>query len=112
MSEGRRSPLRGELFWVELPEIGRKPALVVSNNVRNERTSDVVVARVTSAPKPDIATVVALADHSGAIAGRVLCDSLHTVPQRHLVERAGALPRRTMDAVDRGLALALGLTSM
>ena len=67
---------RGQVYWATFDaSIGRKPWLVVSNNARNRRLGDVLVARITSSPKPRISSIVEL-PHGECIAGSVLCDDI------------------------------------
>ncbi len=90
--------------------IGEKPVLVVSNNIRNRNLRDVVVARITTAGKPDLPSIVTLPPGEPVV-GRVLCDDLSTVSKEHLSRHAGGLSRATMHAVDSGLRVALALST-
>ncbi len=104
------APLRGQVFFASLGSIGEKPVLVVSNNTRNRILNDVLVARITTAPKPDIPSIVLL-PHNEPVSGHVLCDDLSTVSKGLLTKPAGGLSRPTMNAVDDSLRVALGLTT-
>lgn len=103
-------PLRGQVFFADLGKVGRKPVLVVSNNIRNRRLGDVIVARITTASKPDIPSIVQL-PNGEPVVGRVLCDDLSTVSRDILTRSAGGLSQRSMRAVDDGLRVALGLST-
>ncbi len=61
--------------WFDLGDIGRKPGLVVSNNVRNRQLGTVLVARVTTSNSPSLQSIVELS-HADHFTGRVLCDDL------------------------------------
>src|SRR5438477_10643089 len=102
------SPLRGQVFFVRYPGVGEKPAVVVSNNPRNRALRDVLVARISTAPKPKIASIVEL-PHGEPIVGAVLCDDLSPVEKSDLVRAAGGLSARAMSLVDAGLKVALAL---
>lgn len=82
--------------------------LVVSNSTRNRILSDVIVARITSAPKPDIPSIVSLPDGEPVV-GRILCDDLTTMSKEALSRSAGGLSRQTMQRVDFALKEALGI---
>jgi len=101
-------PLRGQVFFADLGEIGVKPVVVVSNNARNRRLADIVAARITTGPKPELPSIVPLPDHEPLV-GRVVCDHIVTVLKRDLRRAVGGLSRRTMAAVDEGLRAALAL---
>jgi mRNA interferase MazF len=109
MTSRDASPLRGQVFFADLPNIGEKPVVVVSNNVRNRALRDVLVARITTASRPDIASVVPIPDGEPVV-GRVLCDDVSQLPKSSFMRLAGGLSRPTMRAVDEGLRVALGLT--
>ena len=101
------TPLRGRVYWADLG-YGRKPWLVVSNNRRNARLDDCLVARISTTSKPpDEPTVVGLTSED-QLAGWVLCDDVTTAFRDELTE-AGALTRATMERVNDGLRAALAL---
>lgn len=100
-------PLRGQVFEVELPGIGRKLWLVVSNNQRNRALDDVLAVRLTTSRKPAIPTVVELTPADGQFVGRVLCDDIGPLYKDELGPAKGALSATTMRRVDIGLRAAL-----
>ncbi|MGH9000513.1 MAG: type II toxin-antitoxin system PemK/MazF family toxin [Acidimicrobiia bacterium] len=86
-----------------------EPGVIVSNNGRNRsRWPTVHVVRVTTAPKPQLETIVELGHHEG-IKGRIICDDLTFVFKEHLGKRMGALTPGTMRVVDRALKAVLAL---
>lgn len=100
---------RGQVYWATFDaSVGRKPWLVVSNNARNRRLDDVLVARITSSPKPRISSIVEL-PHGECVAGSVLCDDIIAMYEDDAPELAGALSPGAMRRVDAALAAALGL---
>lgn len=101
--------VRGQVYWATFDSaVGRKPWLVVSNNVRNKNLSDVLVARITTTPKPRISSIVEL-QPGECVVGSVLCDDMITMYEDDNPQLAGALSPVTMRKVDRALAAALGL---
>ena len=103
-------PLRGQVFEAEIPEVGRKLWLVVSNNARNSAFHDVLVVRMTTtAPKAPRAAVVALDKQRDGFGGWVVCDDLGPLPRALLGSARGALSPGTMRLVDNGLRAALGI---
>jgi len=106
-------PLRGQVYDVDLPGIGRKPLLIVSNNQRNQRLGDVLVVRITTAPRPPLPTIIELAPGDRPLVGRILCDDIFVLPKDRLAGRTkGALTPSTMRRVEHGLAQALGNTTL
>jgi mRNA interferase MazF len=101
-------PLRGQVYFADLELETEKPVVVVSNNARNRALGTVLVARITTAPKPALRSIVPL-PHGEPLTGKVLCDDLRMLAKSHLVRHGGGLSRQTMSAVDAGLKEALGL---
>ena len=59
MSVAELVPVRGRVYMADLGH-GEKPFLVVSNNARNTKLGDCLGVRITTSPKPDIASIVPL----------------------------------------------------
>jgi mRNA interferase MazF len=100
--------LRGQVIWFQLREYGRKPGVVVSHDTRNRALRSALVARITTAPKPALHSIVELGDDD-PVAGRVLCDDLIEVYEDEMLQDAGTLTPASLDAVNLGLLHALGL---
>lgn len=90
------------------PQLGEKPVLVVSNNQRNAALSDVLVARITSTPRPALPTIVTL-EAGDTPDGSVLCDDIFPAYRDELWRHLGALQPGTMRRVDQALRIALGI---
>lgn len=103
-------PLRGQVWFVDIPRVGRKPFVIVSNNRRNSRLPTILAVRVTTAPQPDIPSLVRLPG-SEAVKGTVVCDDIAVVRKQRLTRAAGALSRAAMALIDGGLRAALDLGS-
>lgn len=101
------NPVRGRVYMADLGH-GAKPWLVVSNNARNTALPDCLAVRITTSPKPDLATVVPLGP-ADPLEGSVLCDDLEQLDRGELVRDVGALSLGTMVKVATGLRAALAL---
>jgi mRNA interferase MazF len=108
-------PQHGCLYWVSIPgEPGskRRPALVISPDVRNRLASDVLVipASTTLRPAP---THVKLAKGIGGVPrdSMLKCEQITTLPKHLLSETAlgGNLTARLLEDVERGVLRAIGL---
>ncbi|MGH8117224.1 MAG: type II toxin-antitoxin system PemK/MazF family toxin [Rhodanobacteraceae bacterium] len=110
---------RGEVWWAALSEPTgsgpgfRRPVLIVQSNPFNQsRINTVVVAVVTSnlalAQAPGNVRL-AKSDAGLPKASVVNVSQVLTVDRELLMLRVKALPNRTMDRVDEGLRLVLGL---
>lgn len=99
-------PARGQVYRADIGH-GPKPWLVVSNNGRNRRTSDVLAVRLTTTDR-QLATWVALGA-ADPLGGRVNTDNIETLSRDELGDYLGSLNPATMSAVDRALCTALGI---
>lgn len=100
-------PVRGRVYLADLGN-GDKPFLVVSNNARNTKLDDCLVVRITTSPKPDIASIVPLGS-GDPLVGRVLCDDIVAVFRDELKRDVGALSVPTMSQVAVALRFALSI---
>ena len=117
---GTRNPLvrRGEIYWLELPPAsgsepaGRRPVLIIQNNVGNQTSPTTIVAAITSQPRRrrypfhvPFTTQESELRHSGT----VLCEQIYTIDQARLGLLAGTLETEKMQEVDLALHISLGL---
>ena len=113
-----RFPTRGEIYYVNLdPTVGseqggRRPVLIIQNDVGNEFSPVVIVAAITSRPparqRPtDVTLVAGVAglDHNS----RVLLNQIRTIDKRRLGRLVGRLPPDDMTHVDEAIKISLGL---
>jgi mRNA interferase MazF len=103
-------PVRSEVYFVKLGDLGRKPFVVVSNNHRNRALITVLGIRITTTnPNVHLETVVALGRDCGDLTGWALCDDMVQLWTAELARPAGVVGPRTMAAINNGLRTALAL---
>ncbi len=108
-------PQRGCLYWVRIPgEPGRKrrPALVISIDVRNRLASDVLVIPCSTTERPAPTHVRLRKGHGGLERRSVLkCEQITTLPKEYLLPAAlgGPLPARILEEVEVGVLRAIGV---
>jgi mRNA interferase MazF len=101
---------RGEVWWVTFAEpVGRRPVLVIQNDVGNRYSPTTIVTHISATPRRDYPVLVAL----GAELDRpswVHCETIATIPVAMLQERLAVLSGAAMARVDESLknSLALG----
>lgn len=109
---------RGEIYWLQLPpasgseQAGRRPVLIIQNDVGNRTSPTTIVTAVTSQQRRRRYPfhVPFSAQESGLrLDGTVLCEHVQTVDQGRLGGQAGALSAGKMREVDVALHYSLGL---
>ncbi|MBA3489638.1 MAG: type II toxin-antitoxin system PemK/MazF family toxin [Longispora sp.] len=104
------SPIRGQVYEVDIEGIGRKLWLVVSNNGRNSALDSVLAVRFTTSEKKERDSIVRVDPRNGEqFNGRILCDDVMVLYKEELGPPKGGITKTTMRQVDLALAAALGL---
>ena len=99
---------RGEVWWAEPPEAGRRPHLVLTRDSAIPVLGSVLVAPATRNVR-GIPTEVALTTDDGMPEDCALTlDNVRIIDKSFLVERMCTLGPATMDRVCRALAIATG----
>ena len=102
-------PLRGEVWWCELPEIGRRPVVVLSRDVAIPRLRRALVAPCTTIIRGLPSEVVLEVDEDPIPQRSVVnLDSVESVSIAVLVERLGRLSDERMRQVCAALAVTVG----
>jgi len=101
-------PARGEVWWCELPEIGRRPVVVLSRDAAIPRLRRALVAPCTTTIR-DLASEVVLEPDCDPIPRRssINLDSVESVSVAVLVERLGRLSDDRMREVCAALDVAV-----
>lgn len=120
MQTSGRNPKRGELYWLEFEaargseQAGRRPGLVVSNDIGNRFSAIVIVAPVTSRLPPrryPVHVRVQPTSRNGlSRESVVMCEQLITVSKERLERRIGELGQGQMEEVDGALRTSLALS--
>ena len=99
---------RGEVWWYELPEVGRRPGCILSRQATIRVLTAVLVAPATRTIR-NIPTEVRLGRADGMPAECALSfDNLLTVPKGLLVERITSLPEARLGELCAALEIAAG----
>jgi mRNA interferase MazF len=101
-------PARGEVWWCELAEIGRRPVVVLSRDAAIPRMRRVLVAPCTTTIRKLPSEVVLDTGHDPVPRrSAVNLDSVESVSVSVLVERLGRLGDQRMRQVCSALAVAV-----
>ena len=88
---------------------GRRPVVVVQNDVGNRSSPTTIVASISSSPRRDYPFLVRLAPEELGTPAWVHCEMLNTVAVSRLEERLGTLSPEAMRTVDEALKVSLAL---
>lgn len=101
-------PSRGDVWWCELPDVGRRPVVVLSRDAAIPRLRRAVVAPCTTTIR-GLPSEVVLDPGEDPIPRRsaVNLDSIESVAVAVLVERIGRLADRKMREVCTALEVAV-----
>lgn len=102
--------LRGDLFWAELDPVrgreqaGRRPVLVLSHEVFNERSGTVIAVAITSEPpRAGFPLTVALGSQGLPKKSWVKVSQIRTLSTARLGRRIGHISAEEIDLVIQGL---------
>ena len=103
------TPARGEVWWCELPQVNRRPVVVLSRDSAIPRLRRALVAPCTTTVR-GLPSEVLLEPGEDPIPRRCVAnlDSVDDVPTALLVERIGRLSDERMRAMCAALAVATG----
>ena len=101
-------PLRGELWWCEPPEVGRRPVVVLSRDVAIPRLRRALIAPCTTTIR-GLASEVVLEPGEDPVVRRtaVNLDSVESVSVGVLIDRIGRLSDARMTEICEALAVAV-----
>jgi mRNA interferase MazF len=101
-------PARGDVWWCELPEIGRRPVVVLSRDAAIPRLRRALIGPCTTTIR-GIPTEVRLEppDDPIPLASVVNLDSVESVPLGTLVERLGRLSDDRMRGICEAVEIAV-----
>ena len=103
-----RRPRRGEVWWIEVPHAGRRPALVMTRDAAIPVLNRVIVAPATRTVR-NIPTEVFLSGEDGMPADCALSlDNITVVTRASLANRITVLSPARMVDVCAALAAAVG----
>jgi mRNA interferase MazF len=103
---------RGGNYWLDLPsasgseQAGRRPVLIIQNDIGNRASPTTIVAAITSQPhrrRCPFRVPFAAQERGLRLEGTVLCEQVMTVDQARVGELARSPGRERMREVDMAL---------
>lgn len=106
------TPLRGEIWWCELPAIGRRPVVVLSRDAAIPRLGRSIIAPCTTTIRRLPSEVLLeVGEDPVPRTSAINLDSLESVAVSVLVERIGRLSDDRMRQVCAAMEVAVGCDS-
>ena len=107
---------RGEIYYADLNPVigseqgGRRPVLILQNNIANKHSPVTIVAAITSnRDKTYLPTDVAINPDCLPLPSAVLLGQIRTIDKTRLEDYVGRLDKISMDEVDRGIVSSFGI---
>jgi mRNA interferase MazF len=109
---------RGDLFFADLNPVvgseqgGRRPVVVLQNDIGNQYSPTTIVAAITSRlKKAKLPTHVEIKANNFSLVKNsvVLLEQLRTIDKKRLGERIGHLSADVMAEIDEALLISMGL---
>ncbi|WP_270650351.1 type II toxin-antitoxin system PemK/MazF family toxin [Longicatena caecimuris] len=115
-----RTIKRGDIFYADLNPVvgseqgGRRPVLIISNDIGNRHSPTVIVAAITSRvhTKAKLPTHTAVNDFEGLDKDSIiLLEQIRTIDKQRLKQHMGMMPENIMARVDKALAISISLNN-
>ena len=108
---------RGEVYYVDLSPVvgseqgGRRPCLVVQNDVGNKFSPCTIVAIITSrTTKAKLPTQCWISKSCGfSVESMVECEQLRTIDKSRLKQKLGEITQEEQRAIDKCLKISVGI---
>lgn len=109
---------RGDIYYADLDGIeqscgseqrGRRPVLIIQNDVGNRYAPTTIVAIMTTKRKKPLPTHVRIRGIKGLrCAGTVCLEQIKTIDKSRLEEYLGNVGEKTMQRIEKAIAISLG----
>ena len=109
---------RGEVYVADLSgsigseQRGRRPVVIVQNDIGNQHSSTVIVACITTkAKKTNMPTHIIVRMEDGALnrESMVMAEQLRTIDKKRLGDRIGTVDKVTQLRLDKAIAVSLAI---
>ena len=107
---------RGDIYWAKIPYVQNlnivvcRPAIIVSNDIGNERSDNVIVVPVTTQKKHlDLPTNVPIGDNITRESSVAVCEQIRVLCKDNLGDYIGHLDRKRMNKVTEAMKVAVGI---
>lgn len=110
---------RGDIFLANLNPVrgseqgGRRPVIILQNNIGNKHSPTVIVAAVTSRyrKKSELPTHVLLDSRLLEKNSQVLLEQIRTIDKTRLISKIGRVSEENMKTIEQAIQVSLALSS-
>lgn len=116
----KRTLRRGDIYYADLSGLektrgseqhGRRPVLIIQNDIGNQYAPTTIVAILTSKKKKYLPTHVAISGVRGLKKDSIVClEQIKTIDKSRLEEYKGSVGTEIMKEIEKALAVSLGTT--
>lgn len=106
---------KGDIYYADLSPAygseqgGKRPVLIVQNDVGNKYAPTVIVAPLTSRHKPSLPTHV-VEREATQVTSVILCEQVRTIDKSRLMDKLGTVSSATIKKVDKAIMVSFGIT--
>ena len=103
---------RGEIYDVDWGDgSGLHPALIIQNDIGNQKSPSTIVAYITSTPDKGLPVLVGFKDHESSLGhgGTIDLGRIMTIPKDLLRDKKGHLSSTKMPEVNKAITVSLGI---
>ncbi len=113
-----RTIKRGDIFYADLNPVvgseqgGKRPVLIISNDIGNKHSPTVIIAAITSRvqTKAKLPTHTQVSNFDGLDKySIILLEQIRTIDKQRLKQHMGIMPDKIMARVDKALAISVSL---
>ncbi len=110
-----REVKRGEIYYANLYDVtgseqgGKRPVLILQNDIGNEHSPTTIVAAITSREKTYQPTHVRINCECLPKKSTVLLEQIRTIDKTRLIEYVGTLDEVDIKRIDKAIVISFGL---
>lgn len=108
---------RGDVYYAEIEtcvgseQKGRRPVVVIQNDIGNKYSATTIAAMVTSRSKKYLPTHVCVNDEGSGLSNDsiILLEQIQTIDKKRLCKMIGHVDQRTMGLIEEAILCSLGI---
>ena len=113
-----REVKRGEIYYANLYDVtgseqgGKRPVLILQNDIGNEHSPTTIVAAITSKEKPKQPTHVSINSECLPKQSIVLLEQIRTIDKTRLCEYIGTVNGNDINRINKAIVVSFGIINI